>query len=115
LISAVTSPTTAARLLFTILSGVAEMERERICERIRDAKAVQRRAGRHLSGRRPFGFDVVDDGQLAPNMAEQATIRDILALRREGKSLRAIAAAVQARGIAVSPESILKRENASCA
>jgi putative DNA-invertase from lambdoid prophage Rac len=107
-----------ARLLFTILSGVAEMERERIGERIRDAKAAQRRAGRHLGGRRPFGFDIDDDGQLTPNAAEQATVRDILALRQEGKSLRAIAAAVKARGVTASHESIrqvLKRESASCA
>src|SRR5271169_5951135 len=49
-----------SKLVFTILSAVAENERDRIRERVRDAK--RHRVTQHLynGGRRPFGFDIVE-------------------------------------------------------
>jgi putative DNA-invertase from lambdoid prophage Rac len=49
-----------SKLVFTILSAVAENERDRIRERVRDAK--RHRAERRLynGGKRQFGWDVVD-------------------------------------------------------
>src|SRR5574337_1081094 len=47
-----------SRLVFTILSAVAEAERERIKERIRDVKADQRTRGRYLGGTVPFGWRI---------------------------------------------------------
>ena len=83
-----------SKLVFTILSAVAENERDRIRERVRDAK--RHRASQRLfnGGKRPFGFDVVGEGknkQLVPNALEQAALARAKAMRDEGKSLRDVA------------------------
>ena len=43
-----------SKLFFTIISAVAEAERDRIVQRILDVKSDQRRRGRHLGGKRPL-------------------------------------------------------------
>jgi hypothetical protein len=52
------------------------------------------RHGRRFPGRMnwkvPFGFRRGDDGELVPHEAEQEAIREMAALRAEGKTLRAI-------------------------
>src|SRR5207302_11104903 len=58
-----------SKLVFTILSAVAEAERDRIRERIRDVKKHLASQGVYGGGKRPFGFDVVD-GRLVPNPRE---------------------------------------------
>jgi putative DNA-invertase from lambdoid prophage Rac len=49
-----------SKMVFTILSAVAENERDRIRERIRDAKRHLASQGIYAGGKRPFGWDVVD-------------------------------------------------------
>jgi putative DNA-invertase from lambdoid prophage Rac len=80
-----------SKLVFTILSAVAEAERDRIRERISVVKADQKARGAYLGGKVPFGFTVVA-GQLEPVGSQQEIIERIIALRGEGKSLRAIKA-----------------------
>ena len=41
----------------------------------------------------PFGFRRGESGELVPHKAEQEAIREMAALRAEGKALRVIAAA----------------------
>ena len=82
-----------SKLVFTILSAVAENERERIRERIRDVKRHLAKQGVYGGGRRPFGFDVVE-GRLVPNAVEQAALADMRDMRAAGTSLRKIGAAV---------------------
>ena len=82
-----------SKLVFTILSAVAEAERDRIRERISVVKADQKARGAYLGGYVPFGY-AVGDGQLVPVAEQQAVIERIVALRGEGKSLRAIKAAL---------------------
>jgi putative DNA-invertase from lambdoid prophage Rac len=95
-----------SKLVFTILSAVAENERERIRERIRDVKRHLAAQGVYNGGKRPFGFDVVEK-RLVPNAAEQAALREMRAMRQAGASLRTIGAAV---GLpAVSVKRILDR------
>src|SRR4051794_7202512 len=53
-----------SKLVFTILSAVAEAERDRIRERVSQVKADQRGRGRYLGGRVPFGFEAMPDGAL---------------------------------------------------
>ena len=101
-----------SKLVFTILSAVAESERDRIKGRITETKADQRKRGRHLGGSRPFGYRVekgegdLRGGQLVPDEREQAAISRMKAMRAEGKSLRAIAAAMQAEGFSISHEGV---------
>ena len=45
-----------SKLAFTILSAVAEAERDRIFERIAQVKQDQKDRGRYLGGKVPFGF-----------------------------------------------------------
>src|SRR5271166_1888927 len=49
-----------SKLVFTILSAVAEAERDRTRERITDVKRDQKQRGRYLGGKAPFGFSVGD-------------------------------------------------------
>jgi DNA invertase Pin-like site-specific DNA recombinase len=92
-----------AKLVFTILSAVAEAERDPIRERIADVKRDQRSRGRYLGGTVPFGYRVGENGELVEIPEQQEAIRTMSALRGDGMSLRAIAAQVHARhGIKVS-------------
>jgi putative DNA-invertase from lambdoid prophage Rac len=77
--------------VFTILSAVAENERDRIRERVRDAKRHRASQRLYNGGKRPFGFDVVDDGRLVPNANEQAALKHGRGMQANGDSLRSIA------------------------
>jgi putative DNA-invertase from lambdoid prophage Rac len=79
-----------SKLVFTILSAVAENERDRIRERIRDVKRHLASQGVYGGGKRPFGFDVVDS-RLVPNVKEQAAFRKMISLRQKKRPLREIA------------------------
>jgi DNA invertase Pin-like site-specific DNA recombinase len=80
------------KLTFTILAAVAESERDRIRERIRDVKRHLTTQGVYNGGKRPFGFDV-RDGRLVPNPLEQETIGRMIAMREAGDSYRKICSA----------------------
>ena len=101
-----------SKLVFTILSAVAESERDRIRSRVKETKADQRKRGRHLGGHRPFGYRIekgegdLRGGQLVPDEREQAAIAKMQALRAEGKPLRAIAAAMSEDGFSISHEGV---------
>jgi putative DNA-invertase from lambdoid prophage Rac len=80
-----------SKMVFTILAAVAEGERDRIRERIRDVKRHMAASGRFNGGRRPFGFDIVN-GALVPNLTEQAALARMKAMREQGATLRVIGA-----------------------
>ena len=86
-----------SKLVFTILSAVAEAERDRIRERVTQVKRDQRQRNRYLGGIVPFGFRVGEDGGLVPDAAEQALIAHARALRADGATLRAIQAVLEAQ------------------
>ncbi len=81
-----------SKLVFTILSAVAENERDRIRERVRDTKRHRASQRLYNGGKRPFGFDVVE-GKLVPNPHEQGALGLALKLRAAGKSYRHISEA----------------------
>jgi DNA invertase Pin-like site-specific DNA recombinase len=95
-----------SKLVFTILSAVAEAERDRIRERIRDVKADQRKRQRYLGGIVPFGWRIGKDGDLIEVPDQQRAIQRIVELRRNGLSLRAISASVAADGVKLSHEGV---------
>jgi putative DNA-invertase from lambdoid prophage Rac len=86
-----------SKLVFTILSAVAEAERDRIRERVTQVKRDQKQRNRYLGGIVPFGFRVGQDGGLVPDEAEQAVITLARALRADGVTLRAIQAALESQ------------------
>jgi DNA invertase Pin-like site-specific DNA recombinase len=87
-----------SKLVFTILSAVAEAERDRIRERVTEVKRDQRARNRYLGGTAPFGWHVGYGGELIERPEQQAALRRIRALRAQGASLRAIAAALAEDG-----------------
>jgi len=92
-----------SKLVFTILSAVAEAERDRIRERVRDVKRDQRERNRFLGGWVPFGMELAEDGSLVPDPIAQAAIATIREGRAAGRSLRQCAEMVRERhGIEVS-------------
>jgi putative DNA-invertase from lambdoid prophage Rac len=82
-----------SKLVFTILSAVAENERERIRERIRDVKRHLASQGIYGGGKRPFGYDIVD-GRLVPNAQEQVKLVKMREMKANNASLREIGEAV---------------------
>jgi putative DNA-invertase from lambdoid prophage Rac len=95
-----------SKLFLTISAAFAEAERDRIRERVSQTKADQKSRGRYLGGIKPFGFMVGADGELVPHEAEQAAIREMIALKATGKSLRAIAEAMKGQGHSLSHEGV---------
>lgn len=91
-----------AKMVFTILSAVAEAERDRIRERITDVKKDQKARNRYLGGKVPFGYRVGESGALVEHETEQKAVTLIRTMKAEGKSLRKIAEAVQGTGVSIS-------------
>ncbi len=87
-----------SKLFLTIVAAFAEAERDRIRERIAQVKGDQKARRRFLGGNKPFGFTVGNDGELVADPGEQAAIKRMVALRRKGKTLRVIQAALEAKG-----------------
>lgn len=79
-----------SKLVFTILSAVAESERDRIRERISTVKADQKARGHYLGGYVPFGYTRTAEGLEKTERHDEALIQ-IKALHAQGRSLRAIA------------------------
>jgi DNA invertase Pin-like site-specific DNA recombinase len=90
-----------SKLVFTILSAVAEAERDRTRERIAEVKADQRRRGRFLGGSVPFGWRREGD-ELVAVPEQQAAIVQMRKLRAKGLSLRAIRDRLAEDGVRVS-------------
>lgn len=91
----------AGRMIFRLLAVLAEFERDLASERTATALAHKRQRGEKTGGRIPFGYTLAGDGvNLVPDVSEQETIALIRTLRDEGKTFRAIARELQARGVA---------------
>ncbi|MGO9430250.1 recombinase family protein [Rhodoblastus sp.] len=95
-----------SKLFLTIAAAFAEAERDRIRKRVGQAKADQKARGRYLGGKVPFGFTVGPAGELVADEARQAAIREMAALRAEGRPLRGIVAAMKAKGHSLSVEGV---------
>jgi putative DNA-invertase from lambdoid prophage Rac len=101
-----------SEMIVTILSAVAQFERVRIGERIRDSKRHMRAQGWHQGGTRPFGYRLgppSDRGRaptLVPEPAEQEAIAGMIAMRVDGRSLMEIRDAVRSQGFRISHETV---------
>ena len=95
-----------SKLFLTIAAAFAEAERDRIRERIGQAKADQKARGLYLGGTMPFGYRRGESGELVPVDAEQEAIREMVTLRGQGQALRAIANAMRAKGRRISHEGV---------
>ena len=103
-----------SRLVFTILSAVAEAERDRTRERIREVKADQKARTRYLGGTVPFGWQLGSAGGLVAVEAEQAAIRRMITLRQSGNGLRGIVEHMKADGFSLSHSGVKKIIHRAC-
>jgi DNA invertase Pin-like site-specific DNA recombinase len=89
----------SGRMFYGILATMAQWERETIAERTCAALSRKRERGEKTGGDCPFGYTVTEDGHLIENPVEQAHLRRIHELHREGYSIRDIVAALKEEGI----------------
>jgi DNA invertase Pin-like site-specific DNA recombinase len=75
-----------------------QLDRAMIVKRLRDGRRVKAEGGGYAHGRPPFGWRA-DGGQLVEDPAEQQVLTRVRELRGQGKSLRGIAAALEADGL----------------
>jgi putative DNA-invertase from lambdoid prophage Rac len=110
-----------SHLVITIMSAVAEFERKRISERVRDSKAQRRHENRHMGGHRPLGWRLGEPNghgrarELVSDPVEQAAIAEIVALRRTGQTLMAVRNHMRAKGFPISHQLVadLERRHAA--
>ena len=87
------------RAMAQMASVFAELERAMIRERTKAAMNVKRGRNERMSHNIPFGWDEREEGILVQNEKEQRTIAWMRELKREGKSLRKIAALLNDQGV----------------
>jgi DNA invertase Pin-like site-specific DNA recombinase len=80
------------KFFLTIISAVAQMERDLIAERTKDALAHKKQNG-EWTGRIPFGFRM-ENNRLVEDPEQIKVIQKAKRLRRSGKSLREISRAL---------------------
>ena len=91
--------TSGGRLVLTVLTSVAQWEREAIGERTATAMQHKAAAGEFTGGRVPYGTQLAADGEtLTDHAGEQVTIARARELAEGGLSLRKIAAQLVAEG-----------------
>jgi DNA invertase Pin-like site-specific DNA recombinase len=98
----------AGRLMFTVLAGMAEYERELIRDRITKHLGAKRDRG-ELIGSVPYGFEAVETGEVTPkgvkirklvnNPEEQQWIRFMWQLRVQGHGYHTIAKRLNEMGV----------------
>ncbi len=82
--------TAIGRFFFTLLSALAEMEREMIRERIQSAMDHKRERHEPLNGNPEYGYEIIGN-KVVPSLGEQKVIRRIHALKSRGLTLDRIA------------------------
>jgi putative DNA-invertase from lambdoid prophage Rac len=96
-LKSITGQTSAGQFNFQVLAAAAQFERSRLRERLADSREARRRQGKPLGGNPPVGWSI-ENGFLVRNEHEQTLLELIHTLRREGRSLSAIADELEMRG-----------------
>lgn len=91
------STSASGKMIFRLLSVLAEFERDLVSERTKAILAHKRAKG-EVYGPLPFGF-VEDGGRLVKHAEEGVVVAEILAMRERGDTFLAIAETLNARGI----------------
>jgi site-specific DNA recombinase len=88
----------AGRLVLNVMASVSQWEREAIAERTSDALQARKRRGLVATKDAPYGFACGPEGRQVPCLTEQAVLAEMRRQRAAGRTLRAIAADLNARG-----------------
>lgn len=88
----------AGKMVFRMLAVLAEFERDVIAERTRTAMQHKKAKGERISREAAYGYRL-DGGRIIPDADEQRAVALVGELRGAGRSLRAIAGALEAAGL----------------
>ena len=115
--------TAMGRFFFVVMAALAQLEREQLSDRTKDAMRRHQKSGRRMTrpDRCPYGYGPAEDGELIRIQDEQTVIALMKAARDSGMSFKAIGKHLDQAGFArrddgawaKSPASIrkiLKRE-----
>lgn len=94
-----------SQLVVTIMSAVAQWERERIGERTRDAKREQTRQGLYVGGKIPWDKRV-HNGKLVDDASRMGIVKKLRGWRGAGVSLRDCQERVRKTGYSISTDAI---------
>jgi DNA invertase Pin-like site-specific DNA recombinase len=83
-----------------ILGAVSQYERAMIRLRLRSGKLAKRARGGYIGGQVPMGYQLEDDGSLAPDAAEVRAVERMKELRASGATLQSICETLTAEGFA---------------
>jgi site-specific DNA recombinase len=87
------------RFFLTVMAGAAELERNLIRERTREAMGYVKSQGRKTGGDMPYGYAVAADGRtLVVQEQEQAMLEAIRSARQRGFSQRQVVAELARQG-----------------
>ena len=92
-------------LMFTIMSSFAEMERNRLGERIRGTKQLKNQEDVFLGGKVGFGYNLEQHGDkqyLVEDKDQQKVIKKMKKLKKEGLSYRKISDDLKKDGVVIS-------------
>ena len=90
--------TAAGKMMFQMLSVLAEFERNLVAERTTNALQHKKRTGQKYTNQTPYGFEAIE-GRLVEVELEAKVVAEIQAARSGGTTLQAIADNLNGRGI----------------
>lgn len=91
--------TYTGRFVFTVFAALAEMERERVAERTRDALRSRFERGVDLkTNNPPYGYRIGEDGKMYVYEPEMKTLKLVFEMRERGLGSTAIARELAALG-----------------
>jgi len=90
--------TAAGKMMFQMLSVLAEFERNLVAERTTNALQHKKRSGQKYTNQTPYGFEAIE-GRLVEVKQEAEVVAEIQAARSSGSTLQSIADSLNTRGI----------------
>ncbi len=93
-------------MFMTIMSAVAQFEREKIGERTRDVKQQRLADGFYVGGKVKWGMQVAVDGKFVEDEQKAQLIAKMKTWRRAGKSLRDIKERIRKLGESISVDTV---------
>ena len=90
--------TAAGKMMFQMLSVLAEFERNLVAERTTNALQHKKRTGQKYTNQTPYGFEAIE-GRLVQVQQESEIVAEIQASRTGGNTLQFIADSLNTRGI----------------
>jgi DNA invertase Pin-like site-specific DNA recombinase len=96
---AIDTTSATGRLMFRLMSVLAEFEREQLVERTTMAMAHMRHEHRQISYHPPYGWDHSEKGRMVRNDREQAVLDEMIAMHTAGTSWSEIAQRLTEMGI----------------